>query len=108
MARRRCAVEHPRSRRLAVVQAPMTSSPCSLLFRQDLCTSRASVVTFLSARVLGAAPIKVASVMTPTGAFTRSKMVPRLTANASWRWPTKSRAGWLQPGMFTVCTCWAA
>jgi hypothetical protein len=52
------AVEQRAWRRLAVVQPPITSSPCSPLFRQDRCTSSASVVTFLSPMVLGAAPIR--------------------------------------------------
>ena len=69
---------------------------------QSLCTSSASVVTFLSPMVLGAALMSVGSVMTPAVAFTRSKMVPRFTAKASWRWPANSFAGWLQPGMVTV------
>ena len=42
------------------------------------------------------------SVITATGAFTRSKIVPRLTANGSCRWPTNSLPGVPQPGMLTL------
>ena len=78
----------------------MTGS--ALWVRQLVCTSSASVVTLASSMVLGAALIKAGSVITATGAFTRSNTVPRLTANASLRWPTNSRAGCAQPGMLTA------
>ena len=84
----------------------MTSSPA--LFKQARGTSSASVVTFFIASSFGAALIFVGSVMTATGALTRSKIVPRLTANGSWRCPTNIRAGIAQPGMFTVYRCLAA
>ena len=67
-----------------------------------MCTSSASEVTFASSMVFGAALISAGSVITATGAFTRSKIVPRLTAKASLRWPTNILAGMLQPGMLTV------
>jgi hypothetical protein len=83
-----------------VVQPPITVSlPC---VRQVRCTSIANEVTLASSIVLGTALIRAESVITSTGALTRSKMVPRLTAKASLRWPTKSRAGCVQPGTFTL------
>ena len=60
------------------------------------------MVTFLSPMVLGKAPMLARLVMAVSGTLTLSKMVPRLTAKASWRWPTNMRAGMLQPGRFTV------
>ena len=86
-------------RRLAVVQPPITSSPA---VRQLLWISMASVVTLESSMMFGTALISAGLVMTDTGALTRSKIVPRFTAKGSLRWPTKSLAGWLQPGMLTV------
>ncbi len=55
-----------------------------------------------SSMMFGAALISAGSVITDTGALTRSKIVPRLTAKASLRWPTKSLAGMLQPGTLTL------
>ena len=42
-----------------------------------------------------------AAVMTLAGAFTRSKIGPRFTANPSARWPTNIFAATAQPGMLT-------
>ena len=76
--------------------------------RQLRCTSTAIEVTFLLPMVLATAPMLAGLVITATGAFTRSKIVPRLTAKLSWRWPTNTLAGMLQPGMLTVWMCLAA
>ena len=68
-------------------------------------SSSARVVMFLSPMVLGTSA-RPAGVLPPTttagGAFTRSKMVPRLTANDSWRWPTNTRPWPSQPGTLTL------
>ena len=89
-------------RKLAVVQPPMTLSPEALV-RQVVGTSNASEVMFLSAMVPAPKAAALASlVMTAAGALIRSKIVPRVTANASCRWPTNTLPGVAQPGMLML------
>ena len=90
-----------------MVQPPITVSLPAV--RQSLWTSSASVVTLWSWMEFAAAALMFAGlVITDSGAFTRSKMGPRLTAKPSWRWPTNMRPVSLplgQPGIFTSWMC---
>src|SRR5687768_11540153 len=66
--------------RLEVCQAPITGSLQA--DRQDLCTSTACEGTLASSMVFGTALISAGFVITDSGALTRSKIVPSLTAKA--------------------------
>jgi len=78
----------------------MTGSPAPLATRQAAGTSSAIDVTFLSAsESVPTSRLALSSRKAALGTFTRSKITPRLTANGSLRWPTKTLPGEVQPGM---------
>jgi len=78
--------------------AAVPVAPCP----DRLKTRKAKIIQPTMAQALfGAALISAGFVITSSGALTRSKIAPRLTANGSCRWPTKTRALVLQPGSLT-------